>query len=312
MVPLNLVLITLVALSCSKMMVNGKLKGSPPMRYKLSNEIEASKVGESIQSQLSNGLKGLQPIHPNQLGWQPMKISSYNKTDPNKKTEPDKSKNKKDRVAKDRHIKEKLPIVRAVGDVPRALWVWNPLKQPKLKSNLTKVDDLKIKSLQRAKETSLIPKRSFLLNERNSDRTRANEKLQTTERKDNFFRGVLVLDANGKSKFLLQTNPRDLTSKNPQHSRNLNYVATSSKLNDLGVHGQNVYAGIGEDGVGYVGIRFAKPSPLIQPYSSLQHKSKLLEGGNFGPSETQKDNLIKTDDKLPSPNFNLVKGSTCR
>ena len=87
------------------------------MRYKLSNEIEASKVGESIQSQLSNGLKGLQPIQPNQLGWQPMEINSDNETNSKK------SKNKKDRVAKDRHIKEKLPIVRAVGDVPRVLWV---------------------------------------------------------------------------------------------------------------------------------------------------------------------------------------------
>ena len=189
----------------------------------------------------------------------------------------------------------------------RTVWVWDPLKQHKLTSNLTKVNDLKTESMHRAKETEL----SFLLNERYSDRTITHGKLETIGRSDNFFRGVLVLDPNGRSKLLLQTNPSDLNSKTSDNSGNLNYLATSLKLNDLGVHGQNVYAGVSEDGRGYVGIGYAKPSLVTQPSSSVDYKSKLLNREKFGSSDRKQRG--KTENILPlSSNFKQVKGSTCR
>ena len=83
------------------------------------------------------------------------------------------------------------------------------------------------------------------------------------------------------------------------------------KLNDLGVHGQNVYAGVGEDGRGYVGIGYAKPSLVTQPSSSVDYKSKLLQGEKFGSSDRKQRG--KTENILPlSSNFKQVKGSTCR
>ena len=300
MATLNLVLTTLVVFSCSKLTVDGKLGNPPSMRYQPSNEIETSKAGDHSQSHLSKRLKGFQPLKPNQLGWQPLKIHSDDQTKLKQKREPEKSKNKKDRIAKDFR---KEPIREAV-------WVWNPLKQPKLTSNLAKVGKLKTELLHRAKETKL----NFLSNERYSDRTTTHEELETTERKDNFFRGVLVLDPNGRSKFLLQTNPSDLNSKSPDISGDLNYLATSWKLNDLGVHGQNVYAGVGEDGLGYVGIGHTKPSLVSQPSSSVEDKSKLVKGGKFGSSDRQKKGgHVKTENRLLlSSNFKLVKGSKCR
>ena len=310
MAMLDLLLTTLVTFSCSKLTVDGKLGeesrklGDPPsMRYQLSNEIEPSTAGDHSQTQLSKGSKGFQPLEPIQLGWQPLKIHSDDQTRPKQKRQPEKSEKKYwDRK------ETSVPSARTVGDIPGKVWVWNPLKQPKLASNLTKVGGLKTELLLPAKETKL----RFLLNERYSDRTITHENLETTERKDNFFRGVLVLEPNGKSKFLLQTNPSDMDSKAPENSGH--NLATSWKLNDLGVHGQNVYAGVGEDGGGYVGIGYAKPSRVSPLSSSVEDKSKLLKGDKFGPSDnSQEGDRVKTDNRLlPSSNFKLVKGSTCR
>ena len=320
MAMLDLLLTTLVTFSCSKLTVDGKLGeesrklGDPPsMRYQLSNEIEPSTAGDHSQSQLSKRSKGFQPLEPIQMGWQPLKIHSDDQTRPNQKRQPEKSEKKKYWDRKETSV----PSARTVGDIPGKVWVWNPLKQPKLASNLTKVGGLKTESLLRAKETNL----SFLLSERYSDRTITHENLETTERKDNFFRGVLVLEPNGKSKFLLQTNPSDMDSKAPENSGH--YLATSWRLNDLGVHGQNVYAGVGEDGGGYVGIGYAKPSRVLPLSSSVEHKSKLLKGDKFGSSDnsqkfgpsdnSQEGDRVKTDNRLLlSSNFKLVKGSTCR
>ena len=320
MATLNLLLTTLVAFSC-KLTVDGKLGkesrklGDPPsMRYQLSNEIEPSTAGDHSQSQLSKRSNGFQPLEPIQLGWQPLKIHSDDQTRPNQKRQPEKSEKKKYWDRKETSV----PSARTVGDIPGKVWVWNPLKQPKLMSNLTKVGGSKTESLLPAKETKL----SFFLNGRYPDDRRITHgNLKTTERKDNFFRGVLVLEPNGKIKFLLQTNPSDMDSKAPENSGH--YLATSWRLNDLGVHGQNVYAGVGEDGGGYVGIGYAKPSRVLPLSSSVEHKSKLLKGDKFGSSDnsqkfgpsdnSQKGDRVKTDNRLLlSSNFKLVKGSTCR
>ena len=129
---LNLVLTTLVGFSFSKLAVDGRLGDLPSMQYQLSNEIETSRTGAHSQSQL----KGFQPVKPKQLGWQPLKIDSDHQTKLNQKREHEKIKSKKETVPR----KKTMSTVR---DVPRMMWVWNPLKQPKLASNLTKVGDLR-------------------------------------------------------------------------------------------------------------------------------------------------------------------------
>ena len=278
MASLNLVLATLVALSCAQLVVDKKLREAHKLENQLSNEVETAEVGKSSQSRLSKGLKVVQPIQQNQLGWQPLKIDKKIKNS---------SIMKQDEIDQDR-----FRTMPAKKDVPRVVWVWNPLKQPKLTSNHTRVGALKMRSLQRVKETKT---RSFLLNRRNSDRMTADGNLKINERGENFFKGVLVLDANGKSKFLLQTNPN---SKTPQHYGTLNNLTTSWKPNDLGIKSQNIFASVGEDGRGYVGVKYVQPSLVTLPPSSDEDKSKLFEvGGNFGSSTS---------------NFKLVKGSTCR
>ena len=291
--------------------VGEELKEPFLTRYQRSNDVKTANVGES--SPLSKMYQYLQP--PNQLGWDPSRIDSGDQSSLKKKREPEKDKNNII-LTNNEDGQRKETNVRFVENRSKFLWVWNPLAQSnkvwnpqtqtqtKATSNIRKVDE---NSLQRATDIKSNEGNSTNMQGRNFVRKIDEGRLESNERKDGFFRGFLVLDPNGVSKFLLQTNPSDLlNSKTPQYFGNQNYL----KEKDLGISGQDIYATVGEDGRGIVGIGYAEPSLMIKSPSLDQHTSEPFLVGGFWSKRQMGGVNVKPDDLASS--FKLVKGSSCR
>lgn len=295
--------------------VGEELKEPFLTRYQRSNDVKTANVGES--SPPSKMYQYLQP--PNQLGWDPSRIDSGDQSSLKKKREPEKDKNNII-LTNNEDGQRKETNVRFVENSSKFLWVWNPLDQsnkvwnpqtqtqPKATSNIRKVDK---NSLQRATDIKSNEGNSTNMKERSFVRKIGEGRLESHERKDSFFRGVLVLDPNGVSKFLLQTNPSDLlNSKTPQYSGSQNYLENSWKEKDLGIGGQDIYATVGEDGSGIVGIGYTEPSLMIKSPSLDQHTSQPFSRSGFGSKRQMGGVKVKPDDLASG--FKLVKGSSCR
>ena len=162
-------------------------------------------------------------------------------------------------------------------------WVWDPLNQ-------AKVDKLlKERTVQRENTTKLgvtIP------TQRNSgDRVlfvrSDSDQLETIERKDDFFKGVIVLEPGGTTRLLVESDPSD------QHLRN-----------NANVLGEPIEPGY-------------SISPLsslsIQPASPVELKSPPINYEDFRSSgRKEKEVVIPDFEVATTTRLNLVKGSLCR
>ena len=173
------------------------------------------------------------------------------------------------------------------------LWVWDPLNQAKLKSNISKVDKLlRERSIQRENGAKLgvtIP------TQRNSgDRVlfvrSDSDQLETIERKDDFFKGVIVLGPGGTTRFLLETKPSD------QHVGTLR--------NNANVLGKPTEPGYSISPLS---------SLFIQPVSPVELKSPPINYKDFKSSgRKEKEVVIPDFEVATTTRLNLVKGSLCR
>ena len=170
-------------------------------------------------------------------------------------------------------------------------WVWDPLNQAKLKSNISKVDKLlRERIVQRENGAKLgvtIPKKGH-----SGDRVlfvrSESDQLEAIEGKDDFFKGVIVLGPGGTTKLLLETKPSD------QH------VGTfRNNANVLGKPSQPGYS-------------ISTLSSLsIQPTSPVEHKSPPINYEEFR-SSGWKEKEVMIPDFATTIRLNLVKGSLCR
>ena len=172
-------------------------------------------------------------------------------------------------------------------------WVWDPLNQAKLKSNISKVDKLLMeRTIQRengAKLGATIPKQGHSGDRGLFVRSELDQ-LETIERKDDFLKGVIVLGPGGTTRLLLETKPSDQ-----------NVGTLRNNANVLGKTSQPGYS----------------ISPLsslpIQPASPVELKSPPINYEDFRSSARKEMKVVIPDFEVTSTTrLNLVKGSLCR
>ena len=211
-------------------------------------------------------------IHHKQLGWQPMRNNRNQKLD-------DENENK--------------TINKSNTFNAGRFWVWDPLNQAKLKSNFSKVDKLiGERTVQRENVAKLgvtIPTQGY-----SGDRVlfvkSESDQLETIERKDDFFKGVIVLEPGGTTRLLVESDPSD------QHVGTLR--------NNANVLGEPIEPGY-------------SISPLsslsIQPASPVELKSPPINYEDFRSSgRKEKEVVIPDFEVATTTRLNLVKGSLCR
>ena len=204
-------------------------------------------------------------IHHNQLGWQPMR------NNPNQKLD-DENGNK---------TITKSNIFRT-----GRFWVWDPLNQ-------AKVDKLlKERTVQRENTTKLgvtIPTQGHSGDNVLFVRTESDQ-LETIERKDDFFKGVIVLGPGGTTRFLLETKPSD--------------QPVGTLRNNANVLGKPTEPGYSISPLS---------SLFIQPVSPVELKSPPINYKDFKSSgRKEKEVVIPDFEVATTTRLNLVKGSLCR
>ena len=114
------------------------------------------------------------------------------------------------------------------------------------------------------------------------------DQLETIERKDDFFKGVIVLGPGGTTRFLLETKPSDQN------------VATLH--NNANVLGEPTEPG-----------HSISPSLSIQPTSPVEHKSPPINYEELRSSGRKEMEVVIPDFEVATTiRLNLVKGSLCR